>query len=122
MFLLALTIALLPLRGWLGDAMAMQQMAQALEPTQVSAAPGDCHQALGHQDQAHHDTPANAQDAAHTSGDCGGCTSCQICHSVALAVFTPWASMAAPGASAPQTQAKLHASVERAPGFKPPIS
>ncbi len=123
---LALMIALLPLRGWVGDVMAMERVSQGLTSTQATAAPGDCHEAMashGNAGAAHDDHPsAAAQSSANVSGDCGGCTACQICHSVALAGPFSVTPTAAPATSAPQTQARLHASIARAPGFKPPIS
>jgi len=126
LFLLAFMIALLPLRGWVGDVMAMEQASQALTTTPATAASGDCHEALvphGQADTQHESRQqAIAQDAAHASGDCGNCTACQICHSVALAGLALVAPATTPAMSAPQTQARLHASVARAPGFKPPIS
>ncbi len=126
LLLLAFMIALLPLRGWVGDVMAMERVSQALTTTSATAASGDCHEAMvphGQADTQHESRqPAVAQDAAHASGDCGSCTACQICHSVALAGLAMAAPAAASATPAPQTQARLHASVERAPGFKPPIS
>ncbi len=126
MLLLALMIALLPLRGWVGDVMAMERVAQGLTTTQAAAAPGDCHEAMashGHASAQHDDHPSVAdQGSADFGGDCGGCTACQICHSVALAGTFSLTSTAASATSAPQTQARLHASIARAPGFKPPIS
>lgn len=124
--LFALMIALLPLRVWVGDAMAMEQLASALGNMHATAsAPQEqrheaqpCHEHAG---EAHAD-PAGADDSSLAAGDCASCTVCQICHSVALTSALPWVAAAALPTTAPHTHAILHASAERAPGFKPPIS
>lgn len=123
---LALMIALLPLRGWVGDVMAMERLGQAL-PTAPAAAAGhnECHEA-----QAHHGHDVTQEDMSHPAGhanghaqaDCSGCTVCQICHSVVLAsVPTPTRTAALPMAL-PPSHTRLYASAEPVPGFKPPIS
>lgn len=126
LLVLAFMIALLPLRGWVGDAMAMERVSQGLTGTQASAAPGDCHEAMAshaHAGAPHEDHPSSvAQDSTHASSDCGGCTECQICHSVALAGPASLPPASTPATTAPQTQARLHASIARTPGFRPPIS
>jgi hypothetical protein len=126
MFLLALMIALLPLRGWLGDVMAIEQVGQARTAAHTSDLHSDCHEAQLHHGQldATHEGLATGseQGPVQAAGDCTGCTACQICHSVALAGPFSLTPTAAPATSAPQTQARLHASIARAPGFKPPIS
>ena len=122
--LLALMIALLPLRGWVGDVMAAQMTSTVLSQSateshhgmddatrHVMAEASDC---SGHQ--------AGASEDASAQADCSTCTVCQICHSVAL---TPLL-MSLPSAMLPggqvQTSHVHFASAERAPGFKPPIS
>lgn len=121
--LLALMITLLPLRSWVGDVMAMEQVSAAMGHAHGAAPSADHHDRApcqGH-DGGPHATPAMDHDSPHADGDCASCTACQICHAVALAGMpTPALATALP-ASAPHTQAVLHASAERAPGFKPPI-
>lgn len=128
-FVLVLMIALLPLRGWVGDAMAMElapsrMAAHALptaEPAQGPhhgamaaagmAAPADC---PGH---------AAAQDETQPkAADCNTCTACQSCHAVALTPSFPHLAPAPLPANRPLAAAHHFASAERAPGFKPPIS
>ncbi len=124
LLLLALMITLLPLRGWVGDVMAMEQVAQAHPAAQDPAVHSDCHETQARRGDAVHADPAAAGDdgSAHADGDCAGCTACQICHSVALAGM-PSVSCTAPlPAAIPHTPVRLHASAERIPGFKPPIS
>lgn len=121
--LLALMIALLPVRGWVGNAMAVDMAAQQVMLAQAapnaetsaatSAMPEDC--------------PMNVQaieaetpkaDSAH----CNGCNTCELC--LALASFT-WPGLQ-PAAftlhAEPLAGGTLFTSAERASSFKPPIS
>lgn len=127
LLVLALMIALLPLRSWAGDAMAVELVAQqALAAGHASASPAaldDCHPDHGHAADRGlgHDTSACAQDGP-AGTDCDTCTSCQICHSVALAAVLPQAVAPVLPAVAPRSSQPRYASAEPAPGFKPPIS
>lgn len=123
--LLALMIALLPLRVWVGDAMAMERMSSALISVHAAETMSHerheaqpCHEHAGDA----HTAPAGEGNNSHAGGDCSSCTVCQICHSVALTGLLPLITAAALPTAAPHTHAVLHASAERAPGFKPPIS
>jgi len=144
--LLALMIALLPLRGWMGDVMATDMAASQGQARQIAAkttAP-HAHNAgkTGHvhhemtapeamQADAQPDTPSasasspdcldHASDAS-AHGQCGSCPTCQACHTVALspAALTPrpvFHPFALPVSAAAQ-----FASAEAALGQKPPIS
>jgi len=120
---LALMIALLPLRGWVGDAMAMDMAAAALEPAGMAS---DC---PGHAapQATPADRPAGMEQGtdpaeSHAGTDCSHCGACQICHSVALTPMAlPLAAAALP-AVVPTSSTRQPASAERTPGFKPPIS
>lgn len=147
----ALLIALLPLRGWVGDAMALQLTVAALSHTEIaikkeafgaigtSASSHFEHQtpavhaaaeppAMAHADCPGHDSsalpasPHHGGGAQHADGDCASCTTCQICHSVALTPVLLHFTSALLPATAPSSKAPHFASAERAPGFKPPIS
>ncbi len=137
-FLLALLIALMPLRGWAGDAMATQMAAvaavQQSPVAQYGGAHADTPGAPGH-DHAVSD-PASAQTAApdcagHSatqsasssdSSHCQSCVVCQACYSVAL-LLPSLAGTATPIAKvAPQSAAPSFTSAERALRLKPPIS
>lgn len=124
--LLALMIALLPLRGWAGDLMAMDRATQSLSAGHAPAAPAvppDCHQAHADGQGLHHVVLPDADQAdGHAGADCGSCASCDICHSVALTAVLPQAMAPALPALAPQSSQPRYASAEPAPGFKPPIS
>lgn len=132
--LLALMIALLPIRGWLGDAMALEMVRHSLPAAEavVAAANGiaesHCHEATmeadtGHDMAAMHGTSGDAQQSHGTDhANCGTCVACQVCHTVALGgmplVDTPHAAPQAP----PAAHAARFASAEPVLGFKPPIS
>jgi hypothetical protein len=136
-WLFLLLIVLLPLRGWVGEAMAGQMlqqatagahahaMAQASQHAHAPAMHGDT--AAPHamaagccdDDSAH--APAQAAPS-HAGGDCGTCASCQVCSAVALA--PPQAAVAPAGFTHPPPPApeRRYASAERALAFKPPRS
>jgi hypothetical protein len=134
-WLLVLMIALLPLRAWVGEAMAGEMMSRhAAMATAVQAQPSaavlaaplvpSAHDCAGH-GQA---TPPAAEAAADTlptlalDGDCPTCASCQACSAVALA-FAEAAPGATPfGSALPATREQRFASAEPVPAVKPPIS
>lgn len=100
--LLVVMFALLPLRGWTGEAMAIGMALQTAGHTAHHAAadlpPGAEHSPCGHELNAAagaEAVPAGPIDL-HTcdgcesrdeiaSGECRTCPACQICHAVALA-------------------------------------
>ena len=118
--LLALMITLLPLRGWVGNAMAVdmasQQAVQAQADLRGSAAmPDDC--------PMHAQTAAAAaSDPPATAAHCTDCDTCELC--LALASFT-WSAVAM-GASAPHagppSAGHRFRSAEGLNRLKPPIS
>jgi len=132
---LALAILLLPLRGWMGDAMAV-----GIAQQQVAAQAPDAHAGhVGHVGHAGHsvDDPAamvqgqGASGTAHAHGvaaspaPCDGqatCSSCQLCHSVAVTVWPAVPMLGNATFAAPTFEAIAFASAEPAPGLKPPIS
>lgn len=120
-WLLILLVLLLPLRAWLGDAMAGEMLhlpAAAAAPHAQHAAShdhgmhGDC---AGHPD-------ASAADSEHPAldGDCRTCASCQACSAVALAA--PPVARTTASFSHPQPQAVplAFSSAEPHLAFKPP--
>lgn len=124
---LALMMALLPLRGWVADVMAVElaQPSQGAPHHAMAADPAPLHDC--HQDHAGPapmtEQQAHAQPAdEHAAGDCGSCTVCQICHSVAMAVMLPPLPAAALPTAAPHSSQPRYVSAERAPDDKPPIA
>lgn len=120
---LAFMIALLPLRSWVGDAMAMDMLASGHETT-LSAhdrhdGQPDCHtQASGHAGNS--ETPQHLA-VSEASADCGTCSACQICHSVALPLIHLRLTSHSAALEQAAVQIGRYASADRAPGFKPPI-
>lgn len=132
-FVLVLVL-LLPLRGWLGDAMAGQVMpshGMAAAHAAAAAPAGDRHDGDCH---AHGSGPAVAAAGAEGlsqspepagfggHADCPTCPACQACSAVGL---QPAAAMPLAGGfsqPAPRVAARGHASAAPAPLLKPPIS
>lgn len=140
--LLALMIALLPLRGWLGDAMAVEMVkhslpvaASASASMATAAAEAHCHEAMEAGDHggmdmqmsAGTDMPDSSAHATHDSAGadhqgCGTCTACQVCHTVALGGMPLVDTVHSAPQAPPAAHASRFASAEPAQGLKPPIS
>ncbi|MDB5826062.1 MAG: hypothetical protein JWQ73_282 [Variovorax sp.] len=136
-FVLALAILLLPVRGWLGDAMALESMQAQTAATSLPSVQGHAHDMHGtHElhgtgavvDMANTDgiesTVTADSDAHHAGGthDCQStCTDCQLCHSIAIAVWPDIPALDAAPRETPAPRPVAFMSAERAPGFKPPI-
>lgn len=127
LLVLILAIVLLPLRGWLGDAMMLAPVQQASAGHAMHAMAES-----GMQAQAMHAMPSaddHAVHAAHAAMDHDGthtahttCDTCQFCHSVAVTAWPEVPMPAAAPAHVPVGDAMRFASAEAAQGFKPPIS
>lgn len=139
-FTFVLMIALLLLRGWMGEAMAT---GMALTPLQhqvatqtvathahgISAkahfyhetsAPAAFHEAQVVHDCGHHPS-SNATDPAEPA-HCDTCAACQACHTVALTPFAASAHAVFSARALPRAKAAVFASADTARGQKPPIS
>jgi hypothetical protein len=143
----ALLIALLPLRGWVGDAMATQMAAGQVQHSQTEqhgqphgqqhgatktiAERQDNTLAAAHFD--HEETTASVAEpdcAGHsTSGDthtadghCESCAACQACNTVALSLTGPDLCPAFKSLALPHAAADHFASADTALRQKPPIS
>ena len=126
--LLVLMIALLPVRGWAVDVMALSMAAGHLNAIENVTAEAIDTRATGQFESEKQATmPADcpmqmqATDSAGTVG-CHGCNTCQLC----MAVVTGYPMTPVGAASLPQATPAIgsisFSSAERAPGFKPPIS
>lgn len=135
--LLVFLVALLPLRGWVSDAMATGMLASQVQQHQIATKKVATH---GHEAEtkAHHDIETGVADAAQSAADCPGhasgaeahathaqcdaCSFCQVCHTVAL--FPAAAGVAAVFdlRTRPCATVSRFASAEAALGQKPPIS
>ena len=140
-FMLALMMILLPLRGWMGDAMATEMATDQLHATHSIASSaltvGASATFFTKTESTHsaehdcHDTAA--QTAVDAAGellgsdttppvDCSSCSACQSCHAVGLlALSHPTLSSAVPTVKA-TTGHPLLKGVTPNPGLKPPIS
>lgn len=140
LLLLLLAIVLLPLRGWLGDAMMLAPVQQATAGHAMHAMADGA--VAAHTTHTMHAKPAADahgmhaahaahaamdHDAAHGDPDSGHgahttCDTCQFCHSVAVTAWPEVPMPAAAPAHAPVAGAMRFASAEAGQGFKPPIS
>lgn len=120
-WLLLLMILLLPLRGWVGDALAGEMLRQHVA-AEARQDPGGHHEvrvAHGH-DCDEHGTAAQAQAQPVQLGDCATCASCQVCSAVALWPLAPPAVLASLSQPQPHGGEPACTSAEPAHAFKPP--
>lgn len=111
-------IALLPLRGWVSDAMASPVPADRQSGVAVVLEPAmDCHLHAAVGQSAAQDVSTDA-----TTQDGSTCHSCQVCHSVAVEPDGFAATMPRLPQGQPGTAAVRFASADLAPGVEPPIS
>lgn len=129
-WLLLLVILLLPLRGWMGHAMAaepvehgfvaMQAHAHAVEHGARAGHGHDCddhgHAATAQVEEAQPGQAASPQAQA----DCATCAICQACSSVALSPAPSAPATPVFSHPRPQTAQPAFASAEPAHLFKPP--
>jgi hypothetical protein len=124
--LLALLIALLPLRGWMGDAMAMEPVHSATMQHTASAphaeepCPTHAH-AMPMDDGAVDASSIDADLLAGHAPGCDDCKVCQLCHGTALSLLPTPLHLPSLARSAPQSQALNLSSVVLTPQHKPPI-
>ena len=150
--IVALMIALLPLRGWTGEVMATEmassQITQHHEQLDdaIELIAGHAHkqgisatfegektafevqkspfEAKGTQSAARHDCEghAKADAAASADGHCDSCPACQACHTVALATVAFSLNLTFSSRTQPRPASTQFASATSALGQKPPIS
>jgi hypothetical protein len=137
--LLALMIALLPIRGWLGDAMAVEMALHAMPAAATvsmasAATEAHCQDAMDADDSmgmqmamSGHPTQDPQDHATHDGGGtdhqgCGTCTACQVCHTVALGGMPLVDTVRLAPQAPPAAHTERFASAEPAQGLKPPIS
>ncbi|WP_066272436.1 DUF2946 family protein [Hydrogenophaga palleronii] len=121
--LLALMIVLLPVRGWMGDAMAVAMLAAPAHSsmnTAASSAPPCPEHAMASE------APATSAHA-NADGDDSAMNhhvhkSCEVCNGPAMALSTPVVPALAPRHGLLAPPAERFASSEPQRGHKPPIS
>jgi hypothetical protein len=138
--LLVLMIALLPVRGWIGDAMATGMAAGHLQHQQaatefIAVHP---HESVA-SDHFDHVMPAPEAMHAQAAPDCAGhqvshgneqaadahcdsCAACQACHTVALSPAAAGLNPVFQALTLPRPAPDQFASADAALGQKPPIS
>ncbi len=130
-------IVMLPLRGWVGDAMAMEVTQPGFNATSLVAA---MHHSTLDSSQIDQKTVANpvrgvgshcedltaveaaaagTDDATPAHGSCGACS---VCHAVALQLWTVVPANVPSVSPPPAMMAESFASAEPRPASKPPIS
>lgn len=123
--LVALMIVLLPLRGWMGDAMAISMAGMQLganEQTHAAVAQPGEHEDCAGMSMA---TSASPDTSAETADAMTGCESCPVCQACSIVVMgadplrtaTPFIPQAAPVGALPH-----FASAHAQRWHKPPIS
>jgi hypothetical protein len=147
-WLFVLLVVLLPLRGWVGGAMAGEMLARHVAAAQAASQPASQathaqapaaaahaahhaaaavppHDCAGHghaHPPAHERTAAKAHAPQLPDPGCVTCASCQACSSVALGVALPALPLVAFGHATPRAVPPLFASAEPRLGDKPPRS
>ena len=136
---IALLIALLPLRGWVSDAMATEMVVAQVQIQQQGASNAIAEHAHAVGEQAHIDPDTVAAKAGLAAADCSGhasgekphaadthcesCSACQACHTVALSSAPAFTASAAFNLSTlPRAAVAQFTSAQAARGQKPPIS
>ena len=126
-----LMIALLPLRGWMGEAMATEMAAMHLIASQAIHTPASVIFSLENKVSQAKSTqiPADCDlHAAAQAGDSGNdlasdhaCTHCQACHAAGLVSTVQMNSVSTTNNPAPHAHVSLFASANIALSQKPPI-
>ncbi len=120
-FIFLLMIALLPLRGWMGEAMATEMAATNLIATKAINTPAtaDINTIKSISDCDMH--KSNASDTTVTMTEKPSCTHCQACHATGLINTVQIASFDQVQYAQPLAQASQFASASIANSQKPPI-
>ena len=128
---IALLVALLPLRGWMGDAAAVEAaFAAKITATQVNFA-GTSGSLTSEPAMANMpDCPGRALMQAQVGNDadvgadagCPGCNHCQLCQISAMLPVTVQHAITTAFSAPPLGFRAAFASADAVPGFKPPIS
>ena len=134
---LIIMIALLPLRGWVSDAMATGMAATQVEQTQAVATKILATHADAAGSKAHFDLETMMTAANPTAADCSGhalaaeshsadthcesCSICQACHTVGLSPAAAGVSAVFNLGTLPRAAAAQFASAQTALGEKTPI-
>jgi hypothetical protein len=124
--LLALMIALLPVRGWMGNAMAVDMASQAVAKAQQTDSEADADASMPA------DCPMHAQSAGKEAADgdaqvtgsvhCNGCDNCELCLALVTSTWPEELTPTITRHAAPLATGYRFSSADRFSSFKPPIS
>lgn len=124
--LLALMIALLPIRGWMGDAMALSMLVAPAQTVHHHAAASGADHAMpaGHAQSGHGATEMSDHGTGLQQDDSGEHThkSCEVCNGPAMALSVPAVPALSPQHGLLTPPAERFVSSEPHQGIKPPIS
>ena len=134
---IALLIALLPLRGWVSDAMATEMGISQVQAQQQVAIKKVAEEAYKVSAKAHFGANSNVKEPVEAMADCAdhaagseahtgaahceSCSACQACHTVALTPAPVGVSFAFNLGMLPRAVAAQFASAPAVRGQKPPI-
>ena len=121
-WILAIMIVLLPVRGWMGDAMAFSMMGIGLQNYPVTAAVMPCHETLPAAEPG--SSAAKTPDVQHGSVSHPGQahTSCDVCNGPALHTASTLPPLLQHVQTPLQPVSETFASAWPQRGIKPPIS
>lgn len=135
---IAFLIALLPLRGWVSDAMATEMVVAQFQTQQQGVTKATAEHAHEAGEQAHIDLDTEVTTARMAAADCPGhasggdshaadthcesCSVCQVCHTVALSAAPADVAAVFSLDMLPRADVAQFASAPAARGQKPPIS
>lgn len=117
---LILLIVMLPLRGMVGDAMAVQMMMPGSPATDILENPPCKAIAIGDNKQSA--MPCQDVVAAESDADCDACVSCDVCHLSAFVSTFATASLAMTVEVKPASPEVQMVSAELILVVKPPVS
>lgn len=120
--LLALIIALLPIRSWMGDAMAVAMLAAPAHAMNQAASDTGHAMDTGHDMGSEHATMTGDHADMQDSGSEHTHKSCEVCNGPAMALSIPAVPTLAPQHGMLVPPAERFASSEPHRGIKPPIS
>ena len=124
--LIALMIALLPVRGWVGDAMALSMLehGRAAGTTEVAVSAGMDHHPCPDHSAAPMDAlaAADAEPADDHQNRAHAHSACDVCNGPAMTVSSPGATTPPASHAVLAAHSEPFASTELRHGIKPPIS
>lgn len=128
MLLLAVMIVLMPIRGVIGDAMAIGMQTHSSSQSSINQSAHvdgnkliECHEHAGSVSVDKADINVTSV-AKQNSGGCSNCSLCDVCHSVAFTLSGMQDSLDVMSSLHPQVGNTAYLSAERATSLKPPIS